>query len=170
MSKKISVVPLCEKNEKDFYQIVEEYLPDSNLEKVKMYAGLFPNAFLVLLCENEVIGVAFGWDRKIEFPEDDSFVLNGIAVHSDWQKNGYGKQLLKAFEAAAEEYGESVVSLGSAGGDVEKFYIDCGYLPMEYKYWENGGPVVEKSFEGSEEYYSYVRKNKDGFVVMYKNL
>ena len=67
MSKKISVVPLCEKNEKDFYQIVEEYLPDSNLEKVKMYAGLFPNAFLVLLCENEVIGVAFGWERKIDF-------------------------------------------------------------------------------------------------------
>ena len=69
-----------------------------------------------------------------------------------------------------KEYGAPSVSLGSAGGYVEKFYIDCGYTPTEYKVWENGASVVEKRFDTIEDYYTYSRKNEDGFVVMCKKI
>lgn len=166
----IKITSLTADTEPSYYLLVEEYLPDSDPVQLKKYAKLYPNAFLVLLLGDEVIGVAFGWERKLQVPEDDSFVLNGIAVRHDKQRNGYGKQLLQAFEQAAKEYGAPSVSLGSAGGYVEKFYIDCGYTPTEYKVWENGWPVVEKRFANIEEYYSYSRKREDGFVVMCKDL
>lgn len=166
----INITPLTEKNKAAFYQLVNEYLPDSDPARLQEYNPLFPKAFLVMLENGKVIGVAFGWHRKLQFPEDDSFVLNGIAVRQDRQKHGYGKQLLQTFELAAKEYGASTVSLGSAGGYVEKFYIDCGYSPTEYKIWENGTPVLKKSFTSMKEYETYSRGNEDGFVVMKKEL
>ena len=169
-TEQITIAPLTTTTETSFYQLVNEYLPDSDPVQLKHYYDLFPKAFLVLLQEDEVIGVAFGWHRKLQVPEDDSFVLNGIALRYDHQRKGYGKQLLYAFEQAAKEYGAPAVSLGSAGGYVEKFYIDCGYIPTEYKVWENGSPMVEKRFTNLEEYSSYLRGEEDGFVVMYKEL
>lgn len=166
----VKITPLTPDTEPAFYSLVEEYLPDSDPTQLAEYAKLFPKAFLVLLQDAEVIGVAFGWHRKLQVSEDDSFVLNGIAVRHDRQKNGYGKHLLHAFEQSAKEYGAPAVSLGSAGGYVEKFYIDCGYTPTEYKVWENGVPIVEKQFANMEEYYSYSRKETDGFIVMCKEL
>lgn len=166
----LKITPLTPDTVPAFYSLVEEYLPDSDPAQLKEYAKLFPKAFLVLLQDAEVIGVAFGWDRKLRFPEDDSFVLNGIAVRSDKQRNGYGKLLLQAFEQAVKEYGAPSVSLGSARGYVEQFYIDCGYTPTEYKVWENGAPVVEKQFADMDDYRSYSRQNEDGFVVMQKKL
>ena len=166
----LRIIPLTPETKPTFYRLVEEYLPDSDPVQLKEYAELYPNAFLVLLQNSEVIGVAFGWERKLKFPEDDSFVLNGIAVRHDKQRKGYGKQLLQAFEQAAKEYGAPSVSLGSAGGYVEKFYINCGYTPTEYKVWENGASLVEKRFDTIEDYYSYSRKNEDGFVVMCKKI
>ena len=100
----------------------------------------------------------------------DDFELNGIAVRWDRQRKGYGRQLLRAFEQAAAAYGSPEVSVGSAGGYVETFYMDCGYQPVEYKVWQDGRPVVEKTFSGVSDYRSYVRKTQDGFVVMRKSL
>lgn len=167
---RITIAPLTTATETAFYRLVDEYLPDSDPIQLKHFYELFPKAFLVLLQNDEVIGVAFGWHRKLQVPEDDSFVLNGIAIRYDHQKKGYGKQLLRAFEQTVKEYGAPAVSLGSAGGYVEKFYIDCGYTPTEYKVWENGTPMVEKRFTNLEEYSSYLRGEEDGFVVMYKEL
>ncbi len=166
----ITITPLTQDTEQAFYRLVNEYLPDSDPAQLREYAILFPKAFLVLLENKEVIGVAFGWHRKLKFPEDDSFVLNGIAVRHDKQQNGYGKQLLQAFEQVVKEYGAPFVSLGSAGGYVEKFYIDCGYTPTEYKVWENGVPVVEKQFTDMNDYLTYSWQSKDGFVVMRKTI
>lgn len=167
---RITIAPLTTTTETAFYQLVDEYLPDSDPIQLKHFYELFPKAFLVLLQNDEVIGVAFGWHRKLQVPEDDSFVLNGIAIRYDHQKKGYGKQLLRAFEQTVKEYGAPAVSLGSAGGYVEKFYIDCGYTPTEYKVWENGTPVVEKVFADRNDYLSYSRGKEDGFVVMKKEL
>lgn len=166
----IRIVPLKDENEKAFYDLTEEYLPDSEPERLRKYVSQFPKAFLTLLDENEVIGVAFGWPRNIEVPADGSFELNGIAVRYDYQKRTYGKKLLAAFEQAAMMYGASAVSVGSAGGYVEKFYIDCGYSPTEYKVWNKNGSTIEKNFTDLEDYYAYVRRSEDGFVVMYKIL
>lgn len=166
----VEIVCLSEEISDGFYALAAEYLPDSNQGRMRERAEMFPKAFIALVTDGEVIGTAFGWERKIDVPEDDSFVLNGIAVRSEFQKNGYGKLLLAEFEKAAKGYGAETVSMGSAGGYVEKFYIDCGYTPKEYKVWIDGLPCIEKTFAGLEEYYSYERKNPDGFIVMEKKI
>lgn len=167
--KQIEVVPLNEENSEIFYGLAAEYLPGSSPEKMQERSKLFPEAFLALECHGKVIGICFGWARGLDVSEDRSFVLDGIAVRSDFQKNGYGKVLLAAFEKAALGYGYSLISVGSAGGYVEKFYMDCGFVPKEYKVWEGESPKVEKKFENAADYFLYERKNPDGFVVMEKN-
>lgn len=165
----IEVVSLNEENSEEFYALAAEYLPDSITQKMRERSKLFPKAFIALAHRGKVIGVCFGWARGLDVRGDRSFVLDGIAVTSDFQKNGYGKVLLAAFEKAALGYGYSLISVGSAGGYVEKFYMDCGFIPKEYKVWEGESPKVEKAFENTADYFSYERKNPDGFVVMEKN-
>lgn len=160
---------LNKKNEKEFFALAAEYLPGSDQDRMRKFAAIFPESFLAMMDGNEVIGVAFGWLRSKEFPDDSSFMLDGIAVRCDHQRNGCGKRLLAAFEKAAVRYGAFDVSVGSAGGYVEKFYIDCGYIPLEYKVWKNGQPVTEKMFHGFEDYDSYIRPSDEGFVVMNKH-
>lgn len=166
----IRLVYLNEENSAGFYSLAAEYLPGSSLEKMRERAEIFPKAFTALEHNDEVIGVCFGWARKLDAPEDRSFVLDGIAVRQDFRKKGYGKILLDAFEKAAMGYGYSLISVGSAGGYVEKFYMNCGFIPKEYKVWENGSPKVEKTFSSAADYFSYKRKNADGFVVMEKEI
>lgn len=156
-------------NEKQFYDLAGEYLPGSSPEKMRKYAAVFPELFIALMLGSEVIGAAFGWHRKPEH-NDDSFVLDGIAVKHGYTRSGYGRQLLSAFEKAAKNYGAETVSVGSAGGYVEKFYIACGYTPKEYKVWKNSAPEIEKTFDSLQDYYSYNRTDPNGFVVMAKEL
>lgn len=165
-----SINELSASQKAGFYALVNEYLPGSSQENMKRYSERFSKAFVALIKDDEVAGIAFGRLRSIEHPDDDSFMLDGIAVRYDYQKRGYGKLLLSAFEKAAADYGASSVSVGSAGGYVERFYIDCGYIPVQYKIWENDAPVIEKVFSGIEDYYAYERKDGDGFVVMEKQI
>lgn len=166
----IRLVYLNGENSAGFYSLAAEYLPDSNREKMRERAEIFPKAFIASEYDGEVVGVCFGWARGLDAFGDESFVLDGIAVKSDFRKKGYGKILLDAFEKAAAEYGYSLISVGSAGGYVEKFYMNCGFIPKEYKVWENGSSKVEKTFLSAADYFSYKRKNADGFVVMEKKL
>ena len=164
-----SINELSASQKAGFFALVNEYLPWSSQEKMKRYSERFPKGFVALIKDGEVAGVAFGRLRSIDHPDDDSFMLDGIAVRYDYQKQGYGK-LLSAFEKAAADYGAPSVSVGSACGYVERFYIDCGYVPVQYKIWENDAPVIEKVFSGIEDYYAYERKNGEGFVVMEKQI
>lgn len=164
----IEVVYLNGENSAQFFGLAAEYLPGSSPEKMRERSKRFPKAFIALDRHGKLIGVCFGWARGLD--EDRSFVLDGIAVMSDFQKKGYGKILLAAFEKAASGYGYSLISVGSAGGYVEKFYMGCGFIPKEYKVWEGESPKVEKEFENTQDYFLYERKNSDGFVVMEKNL
>ncbi|MBP1561874.1 MAG: GNAT family N-acetyltransferase [Oscillospiraceae bacterium] len=166
----VNVVCLNEKISDDFYALAAEYLPGSSQSKMRERAEMYPKAFTALVSGGEVIGVCFGWARKHDAPSDSTFTLDGIAVKVPFQKKGYGKILLSAFERAAAEYGFDTVSVGSAGGYVEKFYIDCGFVPKEYKVWSGGAPSVEKTFDSIEDYYAYQRKDPDGFVVMEKRI
>lgn len=170
MNEAYEILTLDRDNEKEFYQIVREYLPDSDMDKLPERAVLYPKAFVVLLLNHRVIGVAFGWPRKLDVPEDNSFTLDGIAVSESYHRNGYGRALLKAFEKAVYNYGFSKVSVGSAGGYVEKFYMGCGYVPIQYKVYLDNRIVIEKVFENITDYRMYQRKNADGFVVMEKHL
>lgn len=161
---------LAPEHEEEFYRFTAKYLPDSEPERLRRFSDEYPKAFLLLIYENEVIGAAFGRDRSRQFPEDDSFELCGIAIRYDHQRKGYGSMLLREFEKAAAEYGKKSVSLGSAEGYAEKFYISCGYFPSEYKVWEEGVPRLKKVFADLEDHLSYQRGDGDGFVVMRKEI
>lgn len=151
-----------------FYSLAEEYLPGSNYDKVYKRESEFKKVYLALCRNGEVVGVIFGWPRKIDVPEDQSFCIDGIAVRESFQKHGYGSKLITAFETAAGEYGFGKLSVGSAGGYVEKFYLKNGFQPKQYKAFGDAGIYVEKSFESFEDYRSYQRKNPEGFVVLEK--
>lgn len=164
------IIYLSEENIADFFALATEYLPGSDEEKMRRRAGRYPRAFVALVTEGELAGVAFGWPRELDAPEDKSFSLDGIAVREPYQRNGYGRLLLDAFLSAAKEYGYSLVSVGSAGGYVETFYIENGFIPTEYKiYTENGIKSVHK-FADLEDYRDYARPSEDGFVVLERYL
>lgn len=153
-----------------FFAFCAEYLPGSEPEKMKHYEKMFPEAFLAVIENDEIIGAVFGWSREIEFSKDKSFALDGIAVRYDCQKKGIGSRLIGCFEKAALLYGAKSVSVGSAGGYVEKFYTDRGYIPQCYKLWVDDKPVIAKEFSDIADYYSYVRADDGGFVVMEKRI
>lgn len=153
-----------------FYALAAEYLPDSDQARVRSHEEAYGCAYLAMVEAEQVVGVAYGWPRRLTHPEDPSFMLDGIAVRQDRHRRGYGRRLLAAFEAAAGAYGTERVSVGSAGGYVEQFYMACGYRPVAYKLWGNGGPVVDKFFDSLQDYLQYDRPAGDGFVVMEKDL
>ena len=161
---------LSDELKEKYYAFCAEYLPGSEPEKMKRYEKTFPDAFIAVTDGNEITGLAFGWSRSIEFPDDKSFALDGIAVRYDCQKNGIGSRLLECFEKAVEQYGAKSVSVGSAGGYVENFYINRGYIPRCYKLWIEDKPVIAQKFNGMTDYYSYEREDDGGFVVMEKQV
>lgn len=167
---KIIITTINECNRVGFYQFAKEYLPGSDYDQVAMREKSYGKAYVVLMDGSRIIGVAFGWPRKLDAPTDPSFCLDGIAVSEEYQKKGYGSKLLIAFERAAQLYGYCVVSVGSAGGYVEQYYIGNGYVPRMYKVYTEQGIVVEKEFKNLDEFYAYERQNADGFVVMEKTI
>lgn len=82
----IEMVQLDDSNRDGFYQLVSDYLPDSDLEKVKKRAGEYPKAYPVLMCGGTVIGVAFGWPRNLDAAKEEGFTLDGIAVEEAYQR------------------------------------------------------------------------------------
>ena len=165
-----AIYKLSNEHKEKFYALCAEYLPGSDHTTMKRYEKMFPEAFLAVTDNDEIIGAAFGWSREIEFSDDRSFALDGIAVRYDFWKNGIGSRLLEHFEKAAVLYGAKSVSVGSAGGYVEKFYIDRGYIPQCYKQWRGDKPITEKSFSGIDDYYSYKRESDNGFIVFEKKV
>ena len=149
-----------------FYALAAEYLPDSDPDVMKSRAALYPKAFIAAMDEDQVVGVCYGWPRQLDCLDDPSFTLAGIAVTWSYQRQGIGRQLLSAFAQAALEAGCAIVSVGSAGGYVEKFYIASGFVPTQYKVWIDGTPRLEKLFNSMDDYASYKRPDTDGFVVM----
>lgn len=165
----LEVKMLTAENEEEFFSFAAEYLPDSAPERMREFYRSYSEAFLLCKANGEFVGAAFGRDRSVQFPDDDSFELCGIAVRCDHQRKGCGRILLAEFERAAKKYGAKAVSLGSAEGYAEQFYISCGYTPTEYKVWENGAPCLKKIFTDIEDYRTYIRQG-DGFVVMRKKI
>lgn len=98
--------------------------------------------------------------------EDASFCLDGIAIRWDHQKKGYGSALLQEFVKAARAYGCKTVTVGSAGGYVEHYYIENGFVPIQYKYFDEEGIHIEKTYRDMADYENYTRLHADGFVVL----
>ena len=164
-----SIAPLTPSDTDRFYALVAEYLPDSDPARMHRFAAVYPNTYLLLRLDDQIIGVCYGWFRRHFAPDDPAFTLDGICVSYEHWRKGYGTMLLHAFEKAAQSYGAPAVSAG-VGFASEPFYIACGYMPREYKVWTNGQPAVEHVYTSLEDYHTYMRQNPEGFVVMEKIL
>lgn len=165
----IRIVPLQMADADRFYTLAAEYLPDSDPERMRRFAAIYPEAYRILRLNGRIIGVCYGWFRRHFVPDDPSFTLDGICIEYDHWRKGYGRQLLRTFEDAARSYGAPSVSVGS-GLDSEAFYIACGYTPKEYKVWTADCPVIEHIYTDLDDYHDYQRQNPEGFVVLEKKL
>lgn len=55
--------------------------------------------------------------------------LAGIGVEPDYRRRGVGSALLSAFGDRVNSLGNRRISVGSAGGYVDEFYVANGYAP-----------------------------------------
>jgi predicted N-acetyltransferase YhbS len=92
-------------------------------------AARAPELALVAVDGGDVVGVCFA-----EVPhEGEGVVLDGLAVDGTRSREGLGTRLLAAFEERVAAAGFARVSLGSAEGYVEEFYLQNGYIPVEFQ-------------------------------------
>ncbi|GHV41996.1 hypothetical protein FACS189490_10010 [Clostridia bacterium] len=106
---------------KEFNSIVQEYLPGTAYAELSEMYKNAESVFAGVYLDGRLIGVCFG--------EGDmgGFGLVGIAVTDTYDKHGRGGQLLAYFESAVKAKGYTNVSVGSADGYVERFYMKNGY-------------------------------------------
>lgn len=159
-----------------FQKMVREYLPDTQEDELLSYFEKFPWSYCGLFDENNLIGVIFGWENPA-LMQEELFVLQGIAIDWDHKANGLGGILLKHWEKKASDHGYRTIGVGSADGYVEGFYLKNGYLPKQYKAFDNQGRAHVKEISSIEQYESLDRNaviraadGNKGFVVFEKNL
>ncbi|MEK6859414.1 MAG: GNAT family N-acetyltransferase [Nanoarchaeota archaeon] len=87
-------------------------------EKFKEFGELFIGVFL----DNEIIGLVCG------FPREDYVLMSEIAVDERFQKRGFGKRLVKAFEQKALKFGGKI-NVGAMDNVIE-FYKSLDYHPF----------------------------------------
>lgn len=159
-----------------FQKLVREYLPDTEEEQLLFHFEEFPWSYLGLFLQQKLIGVVFGWESKVG-KETGQFVLQGIAIDWEHKANGLGGVLLNRWEKEVFQRGYASVSVGSADGYVEKFYIRQGYVPKQYKAFDNQGRAHVKEIESPEQYHTVDRDavilaadGNKGFIVFEKSL
>lgn len=160
------IAPVDESTRAGFDRLMAEYLPGNDPQQIRAHAQAYPEACLALTCGDTVSGIAFGWPRRLCDPSDTSLMLSGLAVAQEARRRGFGRMLLNRFSRAAARYRCDAVSVGSAPGYAEKFYIACGFVPVEYKVWTDKGPRAVKQYSGMEDYRMWQRPAQDGFVVL----
>jgi len=146
--------------------IVAEYL--TGTENILEIAKKCPGTTVGYYLGSELIGTAYGFPSEF----DDGFSLDGIVVVEPYNAAGRGGKLLAFFEQQVAALGYSEISLGSADGYVERFYLKNGYRATELKIlvprgisWENhpAFPVAEVQTQG--EYTKLVLRVDDYFAM-----
>ena len=122
------------------YALVEEYLPGTSRDALDAMCAEFPSAVVGGYLEGALIAVCYGMANDAE-----DFMLDGICVEWDYMKAGRGGELLAFFEAQVRALGYTRVTLGSADGHVERFYLKHGYTPVELKVYADEGFCEELS-------------------------
>lgn len=108
--------------------IVQEYLPGTTEDELKSWYYNNHNLFAGYYLDDNLIGVCFGKQKgKTEIQ------LSGIAVIHPYNKQGRGSKLIKYFENVVKTTKYEKISLGSADGYVEHFYLKNGYKAMSLK-------------------------------------
>ena len=96
---------------------------DNSAEAVREWYDEDPELLLGAYADGELVGFALG------VPGHDGIHLKGIGVRESHRREGIGSALLDRSEAAARERDADRISLGSAGGYVDEFYVANGYQP-----------------------------------------
>ncbi len=123
-----------------FDEIRHEYLFGDDGLIMAMYEK-YPEVYGGYFIDDTMVGVCYGWPRSEQVDNDDSFTLDGIALIEPYNKCGRGSRLLKFFVDAANSIGYDCVSVGSAGGYVERYYLKNGFRPIEFKVMVEDGPT-----------------------------
>ncbi|WP_232701437.1 GNAT family N-acetyltransferase [Halobacterium wangiae] len=106
------------------YQMLCQRTGEREEAVVRDWYDTHPELFHGVYADGALVGFTAGRARS-----DTSVELVGIAVDDAYTRQGVGSRLLDAFESAAAELGYDRVSLGSAGGYVDEFYLANGYEP-----------------------------------------
>ena len=121
-------------------QIVDEYLPGTNLADLEKMCAQFPSAVVGYYIGDKMVGVCYGFEIDTE-----NFMLDGIAIVQPHNAVGRGGKLIALFEQRVSALGYKNISLGSADGYVERFYLKNGYTPVELKVYVEGNEWESKS-------------------------
>lgn len=164
--KDYTIIPFSNKYISSFRALVTEYLPGSEPDTIFDKFTSANGTILLAVHEESVLGCVFGWPTK----RAGEYLLDGIAVTFEQWRTGIGSALLKAYEQAVVQKGYRHISLGSAGGFVEDFYLRNGYQPTCYKIYQQDSIITVREFDDLDYYTGYSRPSDEGFVVMEKRL
>jgi GNAT superfamily N-acetyltransferase len=96
---------------------------DESVETVREWYDERPDLLLAASEDGDLIGFALGVSGE------NGVQLEGIGARESHRREGIGSALLDRSEAAARERDADRISLGSAGGYVDEFYVANGYQP-----------------------------------------
>lgn len=144
-----------------FLKIMDEYLPGDNEEQIYRMYKKYHSAFVGYYLEDILIGICYGWPRSEVVEDDFSFSLSGIAIIHPHNSQGRGSKLISYFEESVKGMGYNNVSVGSADGYVEKFYMQNGYKPVQYKVLREGKDTYIHPLNSIED---YQQLNKDNIM------
>ena len=123
---------LADLGESDLQQaraLYQEYLADPSDPPWRHLLLPRPGLSLGCLLAGGVVGIAYGGPAR---RQPDCLVLRGIAVAGAHAQKGRGSLLLARLEDRAREAGFHTLSVGSAGGYVDRFYAKNGYSCVAY--------------------------------------
>ena len=92
----------------------------------------YPDLFVAYRRQGKVIGICYGWPANKQRCEHGTICLQGIAVAEEFAGKEFGSQLLHFFESQVRRRGGRTITLGSAGGYVDHFYLKNGYHPVAF--------------------------------------
>lgn len=93
-------------------------------EEMRRWYADAPELFAGAFDADEIVGVVTG--RRAN--QTHAHLL-GLGVMPDYRRQGIGAELVAAFEKGAANIGVERVSVGSAGGYIDRFYAAQGYEP-----------------------------------------
>jgi GNAT superfamily N-acetyltransferase len=109
---------------------------DRSMATVRSWYDVVPHLFLFAVDGDDVIGVCTGrpqGEREVS--------LAGIGVESNRRGEGIGTRLVEQFEKNARQGNSNRISVASAGGRVDDFYVDNGFEPEKILVMDpTGGP------------------------------
>ncbi|MFH0906555.1 MAG: GNAT family N-acetyltransferase [archaeon] len=129
MNKNIDIIKkIPASNLREAYKISNEYLDKESFEEFKKRYGLLPKLFIGYYRNGKIIGICHA-----KLDKDYGLILQGIAINFHLKAKGLGTKLLKFFEQQAKKCGFNYISLGSADGYVEHFYLKNNYNPSSLR-------------------------------------